>query len=149
MNRFPTRVLVAAALAASLTVAACGGDDGELDVRSVDSAEVRLEVDEPVRSGSSVTWRVVVDVPEATPVTYTSGQDAEVVVTGPTGEWRWSDDRMFAQGLREGTLPAGETTFELTTEALDLPPGEYRAEARLSTRQPFRAPARTITVVPG
>jgi hypothetical protein len=150
--RWVLAVLVLA-LAGALVVAT-GGDDGDDDEeREVVSSVTTLEVavDEPLVSGRPVTWQVTVVVEgEALPVTFPSGQSADVrLLDGSREVYRWSAALSFTQAIREVTLQPGRTTFTLDEPELDVPPGEYDLVAELAAR-PAPAPARRqVTVEPG
>ncbi len=64
---------------------------------------------------------------------FSDAQTFDVAVTDDDGEevWRLSHGAMFAQMLRQETVPAGATeTYEAAWESPE--PGEYRAHATLS-----------------
>lgn len=54
------------------------------------------------------------------PLTFSSGQTHDFVVYDASGAevWRWSEDRMFTQAVREESVPPGET---LTYSAVWVP----------------------------
>ena len=64
-------------------------------------------------------------------LTFTSGQKMELTLSNGSGEvYRWSEGMMFTQAIEEVTLPSGVTLpFVLTSEPIDLPPGDYTATA--------------------
>ena len=74
------------------------------------------------------------DGDESVDLTFPTGQTADVVVrsTDDPAEvvWRWSDDRLFTQAIRQVTLAPGESLDEELTWA-DPQPGTFRAEATL------------------
>ena len=57
---------------------------------------------------------------EPVPVSFSSGQTYDFVVYDASGAevWRWSDERMFTQALREESVAPGET---LTYSAIWVP----------------------------
>jgi hypothetical protein len=69
-------------------------------------------------------------------LTFPSGQTYEFVILDTLGRemWRWGNDRMFTQALRNKTLGGGEALdLEETLEASTLPPGRYLARGTLTS----------------
>jgi hypothetical protein len=69
-------------------------------------------------------------------ITFPSGQTYDFVVLDSTGRemWRWGNDRMFTQALRNKLLGAGETLdYEESLKSTPLPPGRYTARATLTS----------------
>jgi hypothetical protein len=68
-------------------------------------------------------------------VTFPSGQDYDFVVLQDGREvWRWSEDRMFTQALREERLAAGEAwTFEEVWRPSPGMAGEFEVVGRLAS----------------
>jgi hypothetical protein len=160
------RRAIAVALALTVVITACGGDDsGEAaDVGSPGGAAVGdpsipvcpppniatidpevLEVEaapaEPLVSGQPTTWKVtitnVTDGP--VPLVFSSSQQADILLSA-NGEpvYQWSTDRAFSQELRCQILDGGEAyTVQLAeNRPIDIPPGEYELTAR-SITAPF------------
>lgn len=91
---------------------------------------------------ASVTWsfRVTNNGSEAITLTFSSGQDGDVVLTrdGSTA-YRWSDGRSFTQALRNEKLGPGETYSFSLQDQLSLEPGTYSLKATV-TSDPAPAP---------
>jgi hypothetical protein len=151
--------VITTAIALSLPVAACGGDDSEStelpspggvaagdpsqpicpppNIATIDPEvlEVAAGSVEPLVSGQPATWEVTItnrtDGP--VPLVFSSSQQAEILLSAD-GEpvYQWSEDRAFSQQLRCQTLEGGEVyTVQLAeTNPLDVPPGEYVLTAR-------------------
>lgn len=95
-----------------------------------------------------VTFRYEVsnDGDDAVPITFRSGQTAEVTVMSDEEQvWSSSEGQMFTQAIREVTLDPGESVTS-TTVWSDPPPGSFEARAELAAEP--RITARTSLDVP-
>jgi hypothetical protein len=85
--------------------------------------------------------RVVNNSKKRVEITFPSGQTYDFALLDTLGRevWRWGNDRMFTQALRNKVLAAGETLdYEETLKAFPLQPGRYVARASLtSTNYPL------------
>lgn len=96
-------------------------------------ADLGVEVDEPVTWPFDLTN--VADT-DAT-LTFSNGQRLEVTLSDKSGEvYRWSDGMLFTQAIAQVDLAAGTTTpYLLRADAIELPPGEYTAQAWVTAPQ--------------
>ncbi|GMQ92528.1 MAG: hypothetical protein BMS9Abin12_0004 [Acidimicrobiia bacterium] len=83
--------------------------------------------------GDPVTWPFdLTNLTDAsTEMTFVNGQRMEVTLSNGSDElYRWSDGMFFTQAIEQVELAAGATLpFVVTTDPIDLPPGEYTAQA--------------------
>lgn len=80
--------------------------------------------------------RVVNTSKKRVEITFPSGQTYDFVVLDSVGRemWRWGNDRMFTQAVRNKLLGAGDALdFEETLKSRPLPPGRYVARAMLTS----------------
>lgn len=134
---------------AAVTLAGCDDDGSVVDTgdgptttvapgHETEEEGLRLLVSwEPdaLVAGEAVTWQLTLVNERGEPVTvsFRSAKEGDVVLLDEGSEvYRWSDDRAFAQVIREERLePDGRLEAELLEEGLDVEPGAYTLRARI------------------
>jgi len=107
--------------------------------RSGSSGLIMRVADLGVAEGASATWPFDLTnlTDTSTTLTFTTGQRVEVTLSNGLGEvYRWSDDMFFTQAIEQVDLVAGTTfPYVLRSDPIDLPPGEYTANAWITAKE--------------
>lgn len=99
----------------------------EADGMTLRTADLGIVVGEPATWPFDLTNNTGGDFT----LTFTSGQRMDLTLSDDAGEvYRWSGDMLFSQMIEDVALPAGERLpYVLVAEPIDLPAGEYTANA--------------------
>lgn len=91
---------------------------------------------DPLEAGEAVKWGLILvnERDEPVAMSFGSAQEGDVVLFDDGTEvYRWSDDRAFAQAIREERLePGGRLEAALVEERLDVEPGAYTLRAEIA-----------------
>lgn len=129
-------VLVACSPQPAADDPAVPGEAGPVSAEPAAALVATLEADQ-FRDSVSFTYRVTNVSEQPVELNFSSGQSFDVVVeSGGTEIWRWSDDRLFTQAIRQVAIAAGETlSFDATWMPASPVSGSVQASAMLTSRE--------------